>query len=144
MLIAEDEKTVCRNSGVSNVYIFSHADFEGVEFYAARQYVHLTKEGREEDFFVSDKEEEDYEVLPVSDLPLLAEQRVCGVEILYVPCLASGHNPNLTSEDMADLRRQGIDVDGGNGPAPEKIPVPGNIPSPQLEEEISRRPEGII
>ena len=43
------------NSGVSNVYMFSHADFGGVEFYAARRYVHLTKEGREGDFFVSEE-----------------------------------------------------------------------------------------
>ena len=54
MLIAEVEKTIRRNSGVSNVYKFSHADFEGVKFDAARKYVHLTKEGREEDLFVSD------------------------------------------------------------------------------------------
>ena len=45
------------NSGVSNVYTFLHADFEGVEFYAARRYVNLTKEGREEELFVSDEEE---------------------------------------------------------------------------------------
>ena len=47
VLVAEDEKTIQINSGVSNVYTFSHADFEGVEFYATRQYVNLTKEGRE-------------------------------------------------------------------------------------------------
>ena len=54
VLIADDEKKIQRNSGVSNVYTFSYADFEDVEFYAARGYVHLTKEGIEEDFFVSD------------------------------------------------------------------------------------------
>ena len=47
MLILEDEKKIRRNSVVSNVYTFSHADFEGGEFYAARRYAHLTKEGRE-------------------------------------------------------------------------------------------------
>ena len=36
VLIAEDEKKIRRNSGVSNVYMFSHADFDGVEFYSAR------------------------------------------------------------------------------------------------------------
>ena len=36
-----------RNRGVSNVYKFLHADFEGVEFYAERRDVNLTKEGRE-------------------------------------------------------------------------------------------------
>ena len=32
VLIAEDAKKIRRNSGVSNVYTFLHADFEGVEF----------------------------------------------------------------------------------------------------------------
>ena len=31
--------------------MFLHADFEGVEFYAVRRYVHLAKEVREEDLF---------------------------------------------------------------------------------------------
>ena len=53
------------------MYTFSHADFEGVEFYSARRYVHLTKEGREEEYFVSDEEEEDGEVLSFSYSPLL-------------------------------------------------------------------------
>ena len=53
VLIAEAEKTISRNGGVSNVYIFSHAHSEGIEFYAARQYVHLKKEGIEEYLFVS-------------------------------------------------------------------------------------------
>ena len=57
VLIAEDQNKIQRNSGVSNVHTFSHADFKGVEFYAARKYVNLTKEGREEDFFVNEEEE---------------------------------------------------------------------------------------
>ena len=114
VLIAEYKNKIRRNRSVSNVYAFSHADFEGVEFYAARRYVHLKKEGREEDFFVNEEEEEDNEVMSVSELPLLVEQRVCGVENLDLPCLASGHNSNLISEDMADLRRQGIAVNNNN------------------------------
>ena len=71
MLIAEGKKKIQRNIGVSNVYILSQADFESVGFYAARQYVHLTKEVREKDFFVSDEYEKYYKVPPVSELPLL-------------------------------------------------------------------------
>ena len=52
VLIAEAENTIKTNSSKSNVYTFLHADFEGVEFYAARQYVDLKNEGREEDFYV--------------------------------------------------------------------------------------------
>ena len=55
VLIAEDKNKIRRNGDVSNVYMFLYADFEGVEFYAARQYVHLTKDVREEDFFVVDE-----------------------------------------------------------------------------------------
>ena len=64
-------KKIRINSGVSNVYTFLHEYFEGVEFCAARQYVHSTKEGGEEDLFVSDEDKEDNDVLPVPELPLL-------------------------------------------------------------------------
>ena len=42
-LVAEAENIIGRNSGVINVYTFLHADLEGVDFYAARQYVHLQR-----------------------------------------------------------------------------------------------------
>ena len=54
VLIAEAKNTICKNTGVINVYTFSLVDFEGVELYASRRYVHLTKEGRKEDFFSED------------------------------------------------------------------------------------------
>ena len=54
LLIAEAKKTILRISCVSSVYTFSHAYFEGIKFYATRSYVHLTNEGRVEDFFVID------------------------------------------------------------------------------------------
>ena len=79
VLIAEAKYKIRRNSGVSNIYTFLHAYFGGVEFYATRKYVNLTKEGREEDFFVNEEEEEEYEVMPVSQTPLVVEQRVGGV-----------------------------------------------------------------
>ena len=127
--------TIQRNSGVSNVHMFSHFDFEGVNFYAAKQYDHFTNEGRVEEFFVSNKQEEDYEVLPVSELTSLEEQRVCGVEISDLPCLDSGHNWNLTSEEMCDLQHKVIAVDDENDPATKNIHSHKNIPFPQLDEE---------
>ena len=45
---------------------------------------------------------------------------MCGVGISDLPCLASGHNSNLISEYMSDLRRQGIAVDDKNDPSPPK------------------------
>ena len=58
LLIAKADKTIWSNSGGSIMCIFAHADFEGVEFYASRGYVHLTKEKVDEDLFVIDEEEE--------------------------------------------------------------------------------------
>ena len=43
LLMAEAKNTISINSVVSNFYKFLHAYFEGVEFYATSQYVHLTK-----------------------------------------------------------------------------------------------------
>ena len=83
-------------------------------------------------------------MLTLSELPLLVEERVCGFEISDLPCLASGHNSSLTSEDMADIRCQGIAVDDDEDPSPENIPVPINIRFTLLEEENSWIPEGII
>ena len=42
--------------------------------------MHFKKEGRKEDLFVSDEDEEDNEVLTVSELTFLIYQRVRGVE----------------------------------------------------------------
>ena len=43
VLIEESENTIWRISGVSNVYTFSRAYFEAVEFYTARRYVNLKR-----------------------------------------------------------------------------------------------------
>ena len=61
---------------------------------------------------------------------LFVGQMVRGVEISDLRCSASGNNSNLASEDIADIRRQGISVDNDNGPFPKNIPVPKIIPSP--------------
>ena len=67
-------------------------------------------------------------MLPVSESPVLAEQRVCGVEISGLPCLDSGNNLNLTSEYMAGLRCQGISVEKDNNTDPQNNPVPEIFP----------------
>ena len=51
VLIAEAGKMIRKNSCLSNVYTFLHAYFEGVESYATRRYLNLTKDRREEDLF---------------------------------------------------------------------------------------------
>ena len=49
---------------------------------------------------------------------------MCGAEISDLQCLALGINLNLTSDDMDDIWRQGIDVNNGNDPAPKKYYFP--------------------
>ena len=61
-------------------------------------------------------------MLPFYPTPLVVEQRVGGVEFSDLPCLDSGPNLNLTSNDMVDLRRHGIDADDDNGLAPGIFP----------------------
>ena len=72
--------------------------------------------------------EEDNKVLPVSELLFFVEQRVSGVEILYLPCLASGHDLNLNYEDMADLQRQFSAVDDNNNPVLKTFLSPETSP----------------
>ena len=50
---------------------------------------------------------------------------------------------NLTSNDIADLRRQGITVDEDDT-SPKTIPVPETITLPQMEEDTSWISDGII
>ena len=69
---------------------------------------------------------------------------MCGVEISGLPCLDSGHNSNLTSEDMYNLWLQGMSVNDKNEPAPKNIPFPKQIPLTQLEYDSSWKPEEII
>ena len=61
-----------------------------------------------------------------------------GVEILDLPCLASGRNSNLAVYDMDILQNQGIAVNDNNDPATEKIPLT------QMEEDYSWVLEGMI
>ena len=62
-------------------------------------------------------------MLPFSELPLLVGKRVRFVEFSDLQCLDSRHNSNLTSEDTADLWRQGIAVNKNNVPDPEQFLV---------------------
>ena len=49
-----------------------------------------------------------------------------------LPCLDSGRNSNLTSNDMDDLRRQDIAVDGANEPYHENVPY--KVPQPEFPQ----------
>ena len=67
-------------------------------------------------------------MLSVPELTLLVERRVGGVEFLDLSCVASGMNLNLTSDDMAGIKRQGISADDKNYYSPENIPYQATQP----------------
>ena len=45
-----------------------------------------------------------------------------GAEANDAPILLSGRTSNLRSEDMMEIRRQGISINHDNNPAPENVP----------------------
>ena len=57
--------------------------------------------------------------MTVSKIPLLVERQGCGAEISDLSYLNSGNNLNLTSEDMAVIRYQGITVNDDRKPVPD-------------------------
>ena len=61
-------------------------------------------------------------MMQVSQLSLVAYHRVSGIDALDLSSLDLVRNSNLTSDNMAYLRHQGITVDDDNNPEPENIP----------------------
>ena len=92
------------------MYTLFHTVSEGVEFYAARGYVHLKKDGREKYFFFSDEDEKDDEVLhvgrqlkarSVSFIKFLVTSRVLKINNPYV------HKPSLQASKASKLHIRG-------------------------------------
>ena len=79
-------------------------------------------------------------MLPVSQTPSAVEHRVGGADFSDFPSLASGQNLNFTSDNMTDLRHQGIADDDDNDPDTENIPYQ----VPQLVNALNCKSEGIV
>ena len=60
---------------------------------------------------------------------MATEQRVGSVEFSDLPRLDLAQNSNLTYDDMADIRHQGIYVDDTNDPEPGNIS--DSVPQPE-------------
>ena len=54
------------------------------------------------------------------------KNRADGAEANDAPTLLSVRKSNLRSEDMVELRRQGISIDDDNDPTPENVPRQGD------------------
>ena len=123
ILVEFDAKVVRWGANAILVFVFTHFYFPNKQFHAAKRYINVTKEGEEDSLFVLVES-----VIPtvsaVSINPLTFDQtnRADGAEANNAPILLSGRTSNISSEDMVELRRQGIAMDDDNNPAPENFP----------------------
>ena len=142
ILLREDDKVVRRGTDPIPVFLFRHEDFPDKEFYCARRYVHVTQEGPESSLFVPPPPRG----VPMETIATGANNsnRLDGAEANDMPSLLSGRTTNLLSEDMAELRRQGIAIDDDNDPAPENIPDRGAEPEQVVDNLNWKGEEGII
>ena len=123
ILVEVDAKVMQQGADAILVFVFTHFDFPEEQLYAAKRYIHVTQEGEE----VSLSLLEEYFIPAVSSGaigPLTFDQtnRADGAEGNDAPILLSVRTSNLRSEDMVELCRQGISIDGDNNPAPENVP----------------------
>ena len=101
----------------------------------------MAEEGEEDSlFFLAEA------VIPVASAggigPLAVDVNNCvdGAEANDAPILLSDRTSNLRSEDMVELRRQGIAINDDNNTAPENVPRQGETTT----DTGNWRREGII
>ena len=86
----------------------------------------MTEEGEEGSLFVLAEA-----IIPAANAgdigPLEVDGKNCsdGAEAKDAPILLWGRTSKLRSEDMVELRRQGIAIDDDNDPEPENAPIEG-------------------
>ena len=96
-----DAKVVRRGANVILVFVFTHFDFPDQQFYAAKRYIHVTKEGEEDSLFVLAEA-----AIPavsaggIGPLAVDRKNRVDGAESNNAPILLSVRTLNLSLEDM--------------------------------------------
>ena len=117
-----DAKVVRQGANAILVFVFTHFDFPGQQLYAAKQYIHVTKEVEEDSLFFLAKA-----VIPaaraavIGSLTVDGNNRVDSAEEKDAQILLSDCISNLHSEDMVELRHQGIAINDGNNPSPENF-----------------------
>ena len=94
------------------VVVFRHAQFENVEIYCVKRWCKVISEGAEEHFFPATAEVEAVEVVP--------EEQEAVTEISN-----EVFNARNNSEDIANVRAMGFDVDDDNLPLDENNPDEG-------------------
>ena len=121
-----DVKVLWRGANAILVFFSPISIFPNQQLYAAKRFIYVTEEGEEDSlFFLAEA------VIPAISagaLGLLAvdeNNHADGAEANDAPILLSDRTSNLRSEDMVDLRRQGIAIDYYNNPAPDNVPRQG-------------------
>ena len=105
----------------------SHVDFAIIEFYAAEWVIRIDTEGPEDGIFDTPPSAIVDGTTAVTGAE--AADRTSGeTDALQLPPLPSGCAVNFTTDDLAALQHQGIQVNDDNAPAPENIPVPTEEP----------------
>ena len=112
-------KVVRRGTNAIPVFVFTHADFPDKKLYSANQYIHVTQDGTEDSICVL------YEAPVLSAgsggigaLEVDRNDHTDGAESNDAPNLLLGCTSNIHSEDMAEIKRQGIAVEDDNNIAP--------------------------
>ena len=126
VLVEVDAKVVRWGADAILVFVFTHFNFPNQQFYAAKRYIHATEEGEEDILFVLADS-----VIPavrsggIGPLAVDENNHADGAEANNAPILLSGRTSNISSEDMVELFRQGIDINDDNDPAPDNVPRQG-------------------
>lgn len=127
IVIRREERAVRRGSRPTRSLVMSHAEFADVEFYAAERNVIIDTEGPEDGIFDTPPSAMVDGATAVTGAEAVG--RTSGeTDALELPPVPSGRAVNFTTDDLAALQRQGIQVDDDNAPAPENIPVPTEEP----------------
>lgn len=138
--MSKEEKSVRRNTAPVSVFTFRHDDFPNTVFFACCRYVHVITEGPPTSFFDRDANDDAEEGEAAGVVLEVDEGRVSGVE--SERNFERTRNSNLTLDDMAELARQGIEVDNDNEPAPEN--VPDAAPTTAEPEALEWKEDGIV
>ena len=126
ILVEVNAKVVRRGADAILVFVFTHFDFTDEKLYAVKRYIHVTQEGEEDSLFVLAEA-----VIPSVSAgaigPLTFDQtnRADVAEANDAPTLLSVRTSNLRLEDMVELRRKVISIDGDIDPAPDNVPRQG-------------------
>ena len=93
-----DAKVVRQGANAILVFVFIHFDFPDQQFYAAKRYIHVTKEGEEDrPFGLAEAVIPAVSAGDIGTLSVDENNRDDGAEENYAPILLSGRTLNLRS-----------------------------------------------